>query len=521
MSATVVRAGIDLLRLLFEFRTDRTAVRLALFGGMLGVLVLVGRLNTSIPATPLTDGHAIAAIELAMTRAFCGAPSAYPPQYRVPHYLRDHPVDGRKPLRQVAAEMAGSVEAYCAAVSEPFLNNENSLTVIQAWLLSAEPSLSLDGLGTRLHQIRVAILIVFAAVCLRSGLSAAISAAVVFVGMKVLGRLDYLQHTTFPLMLPSVLLAISVYAFSWPRLRDGGWPWLVATGLTAGALAGLAVNLRTSYWPVFVAMLAVVLIFAVREWQLGVIATIGRAALVVGVFGASLWGVQYRWIDRLLPENFPTNTSHHPIAHPLVLALANPENALSRREGIEWRDDVGVRIAASIDSQATYLGPRYGPALTRYYRQLWTDYPGEMARIYWVKFQLAGVPIIDALRAGALRDRLVPWLMAPLAYVRSGVLWIGACLIGIALAYVFCAPTAGSFALLVAMLCAAAGLLLTESAIIMPDYRPQYHSYLMMFFPMASLFAVQGVMQVAIRQVRAAAARGAQPSTRYNKEILS
>ena len=509
----VVRASGDLLALLFEFRTDRTAVRLGLFGVLLAILVVAGRLNASIPAAPLTDGHAIAAIELAMTRAFCGAPSAYPPQYRVPHHLRDHPADSAKPLRQVAAEMAGSVETYCASVSEPFLNNENSLTVIQAWLLRAEPHLSLDGLGTRLHQIRVAILILFAAVCLRSGLSAAISGAVVFVGIKVLGTLEYLQHTTFPLLLPSVLLAISIYALSWPRFRDGRWPWLIIVGLAGGALAGLGVNLRTSYWPVFVAMLAVMLIFAAREWQLILDATIGRVAVVAGVFAAALWGVQYQTIDRLLPENFPVNTSHHPIAHSLVLALANPENPLSRREGIEWSDDVGLRIAEKIDPQVTYLGPRYGPALFQYYRELWTTYPGEMAHVYWIKFQMAGVPIVDALRAGGLRDRLVPWLMMPFAYVRSGLLWIGACVIGVALAYVFCAPTAGAFALLVALLCAVAGLLLTESAIIMPAYRPQYHGYLMMFFPLTSLFAVQGVTQVAIRQIRAAAARGAQPPT--------
>ena len=120
--------------------------------------------------------------------------------------------------------------------------------------------------------------------------------------------------------------------------------------------------------------------------------------------------------------------------------------------------------------------------------------------------------IVDALREGGLRDRLVPWLLAPLAYLRSGWLWIGACVIGVALAYGFCSPAAGSFALLVALLCTAAALLLTESAVIMPAYRPQYHGYLMMFFPLTSLFAVQGVMQMAIGQIRKAAARGAGPS---------
>ncbi len=205
------------------------------------------------------------------------------------------------------------------------------------------------------------------------------------------GALNDLQHTAYPFLFPSVLLARSVYALGWPRFRDGALAVADHRGPCRRGVAGLGVNMRTSYWPVFVAMLAVLLIFAVREWQLTLDATMGRVAVVAGVFAVVACGVfSTGAIDRCCRRTFPSTRAHHPIAHSLVLALANPENPLSRREGIEWLDDAGLRIAGQIDPQVIYLGPRYGPALFRYYRRLWTTYPGEMAQLYLVKFKCHG-----------------------------------------------------------------------------------------------------------------------------------
>jgi len=297
-----------------------------------------------------------------------------------------------------------------------------------------------------------------------------------------------------------VLLAASIYALAWPRLRDGRWPWVVSIAALSGMLAAFSVNMRTSYWPVVVSMLLVVLVFATREWQLRLGETMVRVAVVFAVFGASLWGAQYWWIGRYLPENFSYNAAHHPIAHPLVLALANPENALSRREGIEWLDESGLRLAEKMDPKASYNGPRYGPALFRYYRHLWAAYPGEMAMLYLVKFNAAGVSIIEAMRNGSVRDSAVRRLLKPFSYVRSGFLLIGGCVAALVLAYAASPPQSGSFALMVALLAVAAAFLLVESAIIMPAYRPQYHGYLMLFFPLMSIFALQLLMHVVVRR---------------------
>ncbi len=197
-----------LLRDLFGFNPGNLWRRLSLF---VLVLLVVGVPEWRALADPpgrLIDGHAITAIELAMTRSFCGAPSAYPPPYRVPHYVRDHPEDAGKPLREVARDMAGSVENYCGAVSQPFLNNENSLTLIQAWLLRLEPNLSLEALGRRLHALRIAMLIFFAATFVAGGASIFVSVTAGSPGCRRIphARESFLFAVPFSASLPAFLV---------------------------------------------------------------------------------------------------------------------------------------------------------------------------------------------------------------------------------------------------------------------------------------------------------------------------
>ena len=92
-------------------------------------------------------------------------------------------------------------------------------------------------------------------------------------------------------------------------------------------------------------------------------------------------------------------------------------------------------------------------------------------------------------------------LLKPFEYVHSGVLLLGACLTAVLVAYVACAPLSGSFALLVALLAMTAALVLTESAIIMPAYTPRYHGYLMLFFPLMSIFALQLLAHVVVGRI--------------------
>jgi hypothetical protein len=44
-------------------------------------------------------------------------------------------------------------------------------------------------------------------------------------------------------------------------------------------------------------------------------------------------------------------------------------------------------------------------------------------------------------------------------------------------------------------------LVLTESAIIMPAYTPRYHGFLMLFFPLVSIFALQLLLHAAVGRI--------------------
>src|SRR5207244_5638177 len=100
-------------------------------------------------------------------------------------------------------------------------------------------------------------------------------------------------------------------------------------------------------------------------------------------------------------------------AHPLVLSLAAPPNALAAREGIEWLDGAGLRLARRIDPTARYMERGYESALFRYYFGLWRRYPAEMLQIYASKWTVAGAGLMQKARFAR------PWLDAALSPWRS------------------------------------------------------------------------------------------------------
>ena len=110
--------------------------------------------------------------------------------------------------------------------------------------------------------------------------------------------------------------------------------------------------------------------------------------------------------------------THHPIAHPIVLGLAVPKNALSDREGIAWNDAVGADIAIRVDPLANTTYERYESAMFKYYRGLWSDYPGEMLGIYARKIHVAG-----RYEMSFLRSRLIGFF-SPASAINSGYFYI-------------------------------------------------------------------------------------------------
>lgn len=115
----------------------------------------------TVDGTVLKDDHAVASLELALVRANCGVPSSYSRAVRVVSVIRDRIELRHVPMRALIAERAGSVDEYCRQADQPFVNNENSLMLIETAVLRAWPGLSLSQLGQALHVIRLGGLAVF------------------------------------------------------------------------------------------------------------------------------------------------------------------------------------------------------------------------------------------------------------------------------------------------------------------------------------------------------------------------
>ena len=175
------------------------------------------------------------------------------------------------------------------------------------------------------------------------------------------------------------------------------------------------------------------------------------------------------------------NRTYHVIAHPVVLALAVPPNALSRREHIQWLDPVGLDLARTVEPDTSFMGPTYERALWRYYWRLWRQHPGEMMAIYLAKWRLATTGsawFVDHNMSGTAKH-----LFVSSRYFESGIsftiLFAAMVIIAVCLGGMYC-PSVG---MLVATIASFGLFIALESAIIFPFFFLPYHNaYLFALF---------------------------------------
>jgi hypothetical protein len=203
-------------------------------------------------------------------------------------------------------------------------------------------------------------------------------------------------------------------------------------------------------------------------------------------------------------------STHHVVAHPLVLGLAVPENALSRAEGIKWDDAVGLTLARRVDPQVRYLRQGYESALFLYYRQLWQRHPREMLGIYLDKLRIAGADMISTVRtsskspAGGSVARLALW---PLGWLRGGLtlllVYAGLCACSLALHVKRGSP----FAFTVALVMLAGAGLHIESTLIYSLFDMTHNASQLLCFLFLAALAWQLVLEMSRRVFRAALGR--------------
>ena len=392
---------------------------------------------------------------------------------------------------------AGSIDAFCASANVPFVNNENSLMLIEAAVLASIADLSFAELGKWLHRIRIVAAIFCVGVLLSVGASLGFAFGTTCLALILLGAMPGFVYSAYPFLWLLILFIASTYAVMLrTRLTEKAWTSALG-GSIAGTITAFAINMRTSYLPMTVAALAIFITCASSRARARRPA-IPLAVLVVS-YGLSLLAFNVWFIHPIAAGGGRVS---HSIAHPLVLSLAVPPTAFSKDQNLEWNDAVGPRKAMAIDPEAGYLGPRYSAALFTYYRSLWANYPREMVGLYFHKFNVFGPDMLKALRSspGAVGSGIAV-LLSPLSWIPGGVLLLVLYLAIATVSLKVMVRTASATWLILAILAAAACLVHTEAGIIYSLFVQQYHNYAAFFAMFVSLAGLQAAAQVAARKL--------------------
>jgi hypothetical protein len=450
------------------------------------------------------DQHALMSLEMAVHRQRFGAVSHI--------FLKPTPRGGiiQSPLANDAAMLErplrdlprayGMTEDDYPRVLEPYVNNENSLMLVDRAVLAVAPDVTPAGMVRAQLALKAACLAVFVFFLIRAGFSPVFALAACHAAFRLVVEVNQVRPVSlYPWLLPVLLLLVSLLglclSFGLHRRLVAHLPAMLGVGL-AGAFL---VNLRSSYAPVVVALY---LLYAlVAAWDLcheQGLARLRAGLLAAGALAACGVGYLAFTVGFISPLTAVTRDArgpvlatytHHVVAHPLVLFLAVPPNDLARREGIEYDDLCGLKLARRLDPSVGYLRGNYDAALFAYYRRLWREHPREMLGVYRAKFGLAAVSTMQAVLApgptwaGPPLRALARWpvYLALFAALAAAPLFLGRGL-----------TAARAFAL--SALAVAALLLFLELAALSSRYSSIYNSYLGFWLLLLGLLASQAVL---------------------------
>lgn len=411
-----------------------------------------------------------------------------------------------RPIALYAAERGGSVDAYCAGAFQPWVMNEISLAILEGYLLRLMPDASLPQLATALAVTRVAMIGFFVFVMLWAGASIVLTllCGLLSLHMTLLfGGNALFSH--YPFMLPTVLCFTAGCATLAAWLSGSRWLRSFVLAAALGFAAGFAGNLRTTLYPMVAAAFFLAVAdhlhrsgFRRRSWITSV--------ALVAVFIGSVLAFEATFISPMRKVAGVANYAHHTVAHPLVLGLASPPNELAEREGIEWDDRVGPKLAQRIDPSAAYLSPAYEPALWTYYAKLWFYHPREMAQLYVAKWRLTGRDALEEIQSReggssfvskATVLKVATWPVALL----SSLIGLPQVLLSLAVAGVFWGPRMNvTAAVLLTSLSAIAFLGYVEAAVVLGAIALGYSAVLLTIMIIIGLLAYQVVFDGFVRR---------------------
>jgi len=463
-----------------RFGSSLSWPRVLLYATTVMVLIVITKTSMFAVVVPhLTqDGHGILSLSIAVNRSFCGVPSALSTEAQIGEVLFKEPVASAQPVREVIAARWGSIERYCSTVTRPFVNNENSLMLLESWTWRFAPNASLVGVGRVLLAVKVGLLVFFCVVFFRLGAGMVLCYFVLDTAFALLGRLQpTFGYSTYSFLLCLVMATVALYPLMLSVRRDSRVRQIAGPAI-AGAWSAFVVNMRTSYLPLCAAFAILYVGALLLEPS---VASARSARKLQGVITAVLLfaigyaGFQYSFIARNRAAGTET-LSHHTLFHPLVLSVGLPENAFSLREGIAWDDSVGLTLAHRVDPSATYLSKEYEQALAVYYLDLWKRHPAEMRRVYLEKAKLAATEMM------ALTDVPDPIVSVPRIVLRAAPngVWLLALLAGFTIAAAWRYLRRATPVLMLMTLIGVAGtMLMIECILIIPRYFLTYHAPLL------------------------------------------
>ncbi len=365
-------------------------------GWLLGLAVIVAATASSFPPVRLLDRAAIGSssgtyLALAANNVWCGRyPYSTATDPRTAFDLTNQDMSSVRDqgIRQQVAEHVGSVLNYCSLPGAPMVMNEMSFTAVESAVLRMRPAISFGGLARALAWLRLGLIVVFGICLIRVGHSllfvGGVTLAAAYFTVLIGGDALFSQY---PFLLPVTICGIGAAAAflscGWHR-QNAAW---LSMSAALGFWAGFVGNLRTSLYPEALVAGWLFLAFAARDRRRhsGAATPTRWIALAAAAWLLGIVTFDAIYVRPVRALSAMDNSSAHGIAHPLVLGLANPPNALSMREGIVWNDDNGEVLARRVAPGVRFLAPGYEQALFRYYFRLWSNDPREMAGIYVAK----------------------------------------------------------------------------------------------------------------------------------------
>jgi hypothetical protein len=449
-----------------------------------GLVILLGVLATPSwrnppPLKPIYDDLAWTSLNLAVTRAKCGAASAIPHDVNVAAQLSTRADAVRTPVMEFATFTCSSIQ--------PFVMGQNSLMLIEATTLRLNPRASLTTLARVLIAIQILGIGVFMTALTVAGVPGA-WCALLLVAVMTFRDAFMVQHAygVYPLLVPSVLGVIGIMTLV-PRSCS---PVVqIAFGAVLGAGIGAIGNLRTDLFLNCGVPAAVWLVS--RSRSRGLFAAQGVAIIAGGVAFSLL-------CIRPIAQTQPQRLTGHPIMHPLVLGLAIPDNAVARQLGIKWDDSVGFDLAHAIQPGVLVLTSDYETVLRRFYVQLWRQRPVEMLKLYRVKFSAAARSFVPDTTGSGFNGQLWRIVLRPLeASGASGWAVPALFAIGACAGLMRIRRWHDSWVMPLTLVVIAGGLNWLEAAIIIPILVPAYFGVAFLTIVAACLGLYQLVWHVA------------------------